>query len=300
METFKIGPKDEGKRLDQFMQDKKHWPRSLVMKAIRTKKLKVNGKKEDASFRLSRGDDVVSYVLEEKKNTEPVILYEDENLLAAVKPAGLLSLDPEGKEKDTLLTRVNKYLEGKGKAPAIPVHRIDFHTEGILLFAKNRPAADVLEGLIRDRKIGKTYLAVVTGRVQNSKGRLEHQLFKDAKQNKVFVSEERIKGSKTAITEYERMAATGDLTLVKCHLITGRTHQIRTQLAHIGHPILGDDKYGFKALNKEYKERGQLLCAYQLSFDFTEEGGILSYLSGKTIRLPKVAFAHKYFSGVHY
>lgn len=97
METFKIGPKDEGKRLDQFMQDKKHWPRSLVMKAIRTKKLKVNGKKEDASFRLSRGDDVVSYVLEEKKNTEPVILYEDENLLAAVKPAGLLSLDPEGK-----------------------------------------------------------------------------------------------------------------------------------------------------------------------------------------------------------
>ncbi len=262
--------------------------------------LKVNGKKEDASFRLSRGDDVVSYVLEEKKNTEPVILYEDENLLAAVKPAGLLSLDPEGKEKDTLLTRVNKYLEGKGEAPAIPVHRIDFHTEGILLFAKNRPAADVLEGLIRDRKIGKTYLAVVTGRVQNSKGRLEHQLFKDAKQNKVFVSEERIKGSKTAITEYERMAATGDLTLVKCHLITGRTHQIRTQLAHIGHPILGDDKYGFKALNKEYKERGQLLCAYQLSFDFTEEGGILSYLSGKTIRLPKVAFVHKYFSGVHY
>ena len=107
METFKIGPKDEGKRLDQFMQDKKHWPRSLVMKAIRTKSdyvppivftdLKVNGKKEDASFRLSRGDDVVSYVLEEKKNTEPVILYEDENLLAAVKPAGLLSLDPEGK-----------------------------------------------------------------------------------------------------------------------------------------------------------------------------------------------------------
>ena len=124
---------------------KKHWPRSLVMKAIRTKKLKVNGKKEDASFRLSRGDDVVSYVLEEKKNTEPVILYEDENLLAAVKPAGLLSLDPEGKEKDTLLTRVNKYLEGKGEAPAIPVHRIDFHTEGILLFAKNRPAADALE-----------------------------------------------------------------------------------------------------------------------------------------------------------
>ena len=92
METFKIGPKDEGKRLDQFMQDKKHWPRSLVMKAIRTKKLKVNGKKEDASFRLSRGDDVVSYVLEEKKNTEPVILYEDENLLAAVKPAGPLIL----------------------------------------------------------------------------------------------------------------------------------------------------------------------------------------------------------------
>lgn len=69
-----------------------------------------------------------------------------------MKPAGLLSLDPEGKEKDTLLTRVNKYLEGKGEAPAIPVHRIDFHTEGILLFAKNRPAADVLEGLIRDRK----------------------------------------------------------------------------------------------------------------------------------------------------
>lgn len=238
-------------------------------------------------------------MLEEKRPLPPPeILYEDDHILAVNKPAGLLSLDVTGKTKDTMLDRVNSFLAARGEMAAFPVHRIDFNTSGILLLAKSVEDRDLLDRLIRERKIRKSYLCVAEGRMMPPKGRLEDQLFKDARKNRVYVVDHPVKGSKTAVTEYEVKSFRQGLSLVECHLLTGRTHQIRCQMAHAGHPLLGDDKYGSKEWNRDKKERRQLLCSYKTTFDFGEEGGALSYLSGKTIRLSRVPFVEKYFKGV--
>ena len=298
MEEWNIGRKEEGRRLDAFLMERKGWSRSFFMKALRTKKIKVNGKKMEPSYRLMEGDAVRSFVLEIKKSRPVDILYEDENLLAVNKPAGLLSLDVTGRTEDTMLDRVNSFLAERGEKTAYPVHRIDFNTSGILLLAKNGRAGEILDRMIKERKIRKSYLCVVKGRPSPDKGRLENQLFKDAKKNRVYVAEHTVKGSKTAITDYRVVASRNGLSLVECHLLTGRTHQIRCQMAHAGHPLLGDDKYGSKAWKREKGERRQLLSSYKTTFDFGEEGSLLSYLSGKTIKLPKVSFVEKYFKGI--
>lgn len=298
MEEWNIGRKEEGRRLDAFLMERKGWSRSFFMKALRTKKIKVNGKKMEPSYRLMEGDAVRSFVLEIKKSRPVDILYEDENLLAVNKPAGLLSLDVTGRTEDTMLDRVNSFLAERGEKTAYPVHRIDFNTSGILLLAKNGRAGEILDRMIKERKIRKSYLCVVKGRPSTDKGRLENQLFKDAKKNRVYVAEHTVKGSKTAITDYRVVASRNGLSLVECHLLTGRTHQIRCQMAHAGHPLLGDDKYGSKEWNREKGERRQLLSSYKTTFDFGEEGSLLSYLSGKTIRLSRVPFVEKYFKGV--
>ncbi|MEE0291449.1 RluA family pseudouridine synthase [Dialister sp.] len=298
MEEWNIGRKEEGRRLDAFLMERKGWSRSFFMKALRTKKIKVNGKKMEPSYRLMEGDAVRSFVLEIKKSRPVDILYEDENLLAVNKPAGLLSLDVTGRTEDTMLDRVNSLLAERGEKTAYPVHRIDFNTSGILLLAKNGRAGEILDRMIKERKIRKSYLCVVKGRPSPDKGRLENQLFKDAKKNRVYVAEHTVKGSKTAITDYRVVASRNGLSLVECHLLTGRTHQIRCQMAHAGHPLLGDDKYGSKEWNREKGERRQLLSSYKTTFDFGEEGSLLSYLSGKTIKLPKVSFVEKYFKGI--
>lgn len=298
MEEWNIGRKEEGRRLDAFLMERKGWSRSFFMKALRTKKIKVNGKKMEPSYRLMEGDAVRSFVLEIKKSRPVDILYEDENLLAVNKPAGLLSLDVTGRTEDTMLDRVNSLLAERGEKTAYPVHRIDFNTSGILLLAKNGRAGEMLDRMIKERKIRKSYLCVVKGRPSPDKGRLENQLFKDAKKNRVYVAEHTVKGSKTAITDYRVVASRNGLSLVECHLLTGRTHQIRCQMAHAGHPLLGDDKYGSKEWNREKGERRQLLSSYKTTFDFGEEGSLLSYLSGKAIRLSRVPFVEKYFKGV--
>ena len=299
MEEWTIRAGEAGKRLDAFLMERKGWSRSFFMKALRTKKIKVNGKKEEPSYRLKEGDRLRSFVLEEKRPLPPPeILYEDDHILAVNKPAGLLSLDVTGKTKDTMLDRVNCLLAARGETAVFPVHRIDFNTSGILLLAKNGRAGEILDRMIKERKIRKSYLCVVKGRPSPDKGRLENQLFKDAKKNRVYVAEHTVKGSKTAITDYRVVASRNGLSLVECHLLTGRTHQIRCQMAHAGHPLLGDDKYGSKEWNREKGERRQLLSSYKTTFDFGEEGSLLSYLSGKTIKLPKVSFVEKYFKGI--
>ena len=138
MEIFTIKKSEEGKRLDQFLMEQKHWPRAFFMKALRTKKIKVNGRKEEAAFRLSAGDEVRSFVLEKRDALRPVrLLYEDENLLVVYKPAGVLTLDITGKEKDTMLSRVSAALRQKGGVAAYRAsHR--FQYRGAPPFCKDR------------------------------------------------------------------------------------------------------------------------------------------------------------------
>ena len=149
---------------------------------------------------------------------------------------------------------------------------------------------------IRDREIEKYYLCAVQGRPKPPEGRLENYLFKDAAKNQVFVKQKPEPGAKTAVTEYKLLRSKGALSLVECRLLTGRTHQIRVQMAHAGWPLLGDGKYGRERFNKDFDEKGQALYSYKLRFDFPTDAGILNYLRGREFTVEKVDFVEKYFA----
>ena len=129
-----------------------------------------------------------------------------------------------------------------------------------------------------------------------SKGSLKGYLFKDAKKNRVFVTDTPQPGAKTCQTNYTTLASANGLSLVECELITGRTHQIRAQFAHAGHPLLGDGKYG--KLDKRFDRNYQALYAYKLTCDFTTDAGALEYLNGKTFQVAQVDFVKEYFPGI--
>ena len=133
------------------------------------------------------------------------------------------------------------------------------------------------------------------GKPKPAEGRLENYLFKDAKKNQVFVKDRPEPGAKTAVTEYRLLMTKGPLSLVECRLLTGRTHQIRAQMAHAGWPLLGDGKYGSERFNKGFEEKGQALYSYRLRFDFPTDAGALEYLRGREFRVQQVDFAEKYF-----
>ena len=153
----------------------------------------------------------------------------------------------------------------------------------------------ILNDKIKEREIEKLYLCAVQGRPKPSQGRLENYLFKDAQKNQVYVKNRPEPGAKTAVTEYRTIASKGALSLVECRLLTGRTHQIRAQMAHFGCPLLGDGKYGSERFNRGYGEKGQALYSYKLEFAFPTDAGILEYLRGKTFTVESVEFAEKYF-----
>ena len=151
----------------------------------------------------------------------------------------------------------------------------------------------LLNQKIKDREMDKRYLAIVEGIPKPSKGSLKGYLFKDEKKNRVFVTDSPKPGSKTCQTNYVTLKSKNGLSLVECELITGRTHQIRAQFAHAGHPLLGDGKYGKLAKNAE--RNYQALYSYKLTFKFSTDAGILEYLNGKTFQVEKVDFVEEYF-----
>ena len=167
-----------------------------------------------------------------------------------------------------------------------------------MIAAKNAEALRILNEKIRDREIDKRYLCVVRGRPKPPEGRLEGYLFKDAKKNQVYVRERPEPGAKTAVTRYRLLQNANGLSLVECTLLTGRTHQIRAQMAHAGWPLLGDGKYGSERENRRFDETaGQALYSYRLRFDFPTDAGILNYLRGREFTVEHIGFVDKYFPG---
>ena len=191
-------------------------------------------------------------------------------------------------------TREERSNTGVAFAPAL-CNRIDRNTSGIVIAAKNAETLRIINEKIRRQEIERYYLAVVHGVVQPPSKRLEGYIFKDSVRNRVYVTENSQPGAKSAVMEYRTITASDGLSLLECRLITGRTHQIRAQLADIGHPVLGDGKYGMGVLDKPYGETKQALCSHKLTFDFKTDAGLLSYLDGQTFQLPEVAFVKKYF-----
>ena len=319
MKEFSVNRNDAGQRLDRFVgKTVPLLPSSLLQKYIRLKRIKVNGKGFPRDGKLKEGDLVQMYVNDEffeKPSEENAylrissprldIVYEDENVLLLNKEAGVLCHADGGWSYDTLIARVQAYLYARGEwkpkeenafAPAL-CNRIDRNTQGIVLAAKNAEALRILNEKIRCREIEKSYLTVVCGRPDPPSGTIESFLFKDASQNRVIVKRQREPGAKTAVTEYETLASRSGLSLLRCRLITGRTHQIRAQLASIGVPLLGDGKYGREKDNRKYGEKGQLLCSYRLDMAFETDAGALNYLKGKSFRLQRIGFVEEYFPG---
>ncbi|MBR0200564.1 MAG: RluA family pseudouridine synthase [Oscillospiraceae bacterium] len=317
MKELRVNPNDAGQRLDRFVSKAVPLlPESLLQKYIRLKRIKVNGKGAKRDVRLQTGDLLQLYINDEffekpreensylKVGTPKLsIVYEDENILLADKKPGVLCHSAGVWDYNTLIANIQAYLAQKGEwrpreensfAPAL-CNRIDRNTGGIVIAAKNAEALRILNDKIRDREIEKYYLCAVQGRPRPPEGRLENYLFKDAQKNQVFVKAKPEPGAKTAVTEYKLLRSKGPLSLVECRLLTGRTHQIRVQMAHAGWPLLGDGKYGRERFNKDYNEKGQALYSYKLRFDFPTDAGLLNYLRGREFQVEKVDFVEKYF-----
>ena len=317
MKELRIGQNDAGQRLDRFVgKAVPLLPDSLLQKYIRLKRIKCNGKGAKRDTRLAAGDVLQLYINDEffekpreensylKVGTPKLnIVYEDENILLLDKKPGVLCHSAGVWDYNTLIANVQAYMAQKGEwrpkeenafAPAL-CNRIDRNTGGIVIAAKNAEALRILNDKIRDREIEKYYLCAVQGRPKPPAGRLENYLFKDARKNQVFVKNRPEPGAKTAVTEYRLITSKGKLSLVECRLLTGRTHQIRAQMAHAGWPLLGDGKYGSERFNKDFGEKGQALYSYRLEFTFPTDAGILNYLRGRQFRVQQVDFAEKYF-----
>lgn len=298
MDTYIVTAADAGKRLDRFVAERRpELSRVFILKALRLKQIRRNGARAEGSDRLEAGDVVQCRVLAAPRPVGTdgfAVVYEDGHILVADKRAGLLCEDKTGREGNTLEAQVRQYLAGKGETARL-CHRIDRNTAGLVVLAKDEEALTALEGAIRDRMVEKRYLCVVVGAVRPRAGMLTGQLFKDARKNRVYVSDRPVPGSKTAITRYRVVDEREGLTLVECGLVTGRTHQIRAQMAAAGWPLLGDEKYGDGAANRSRRERRQLLAAWRLTFAFPPETPVIGYLSGRTFTMGRVDFRERYF-----
>lgn len=316
MKELTIGCNDAGQRLDRFLAKAVPLlPASLAQKYIRLKRIKLAGKRVSRDTRLNEGDVLQLYINDEFFDTPSQdnayltvaapklnIVYEDENLLLVDKRPGLAVHPHDGAEYGkTLIDHIQAYLYAKHEwrpreenafTPAL-CNRIDRNTGGIVIAAKNAEALRILNQKIKDREIDKRYLAIVEGTPKPKEGVLKGYLFKDAVKNRVFVTDTPQAGSKSCETRYRVLQSKNGLSLVECELVTGRTHQIRAQFAHAGHPLLGDGKYG--KLDKRYTRTYQALYSYQLTFRFTTDAGRLAYLDGRQFRVEKVDFVEEYF-----
>ena len=319
MKEITIGQNDAGQRLDRFLSKAVPLlPASLAQKYIRIKRIKCNGARAERDTRLKAGDVLQLYINDEffdKPREDNAyltvatpklnIVYEDAHILLVDKRPGLAVHPHDGAEYGrTLIDHIQAYLYQKrewsprGENSFVPAlcNRIDRNTGGIVIAAKTAEALRVMNQKIKDRELDKRYLAIVEGTPRPPKGSLWGYLFKDAKKNRVFVTDTPQPGSKTCQTNYVTLASSQGLSLVECELITGRTHQIRAQFAHAGHPLLGDGKYG--KLNKRFDRNYQALYSYKLTFQFTTDAGELSYLNGRSFQVEKVDFVEEYFPGL--
>ncbi len=319
MKEFTIGTNDAGQRLDRFLAKAVPLlPASLAQKYIRIKRIKLNGGRAERDTRLQAGDLLQLYINDEffdkprednafltVASPKLTIVYEDEHILLADKRPGLAVHPHDGAEYGrTLIDHIQAYLYQKHEwnprmenafTPAL-CNRIDRNTGGIVIAAKTAEALRVMNQKIKDRELDKRYLAIVEGTPKPKDGSLKGYLFKDAKKNRVFVTDSPQPGSKSCQTNYRTLASANGLSLVECELITGRTHQIRAQFAHAGHPLLGDGKYG--KLDKRFDRNYQALYSYRLTFAFTTDAGSLDYLNGKTFQVEHVDFVTEYFPNV--
>lgn len=254
-------------------------------KLLRKKDIKINGKRVNKDILVYENDKIVIYLPKELEEGRVDLdkVYEDENILVINKPANI-----EVTGKNSLTELINKQYTNCEFRPQ-PCHRIDRNTTGLVMFAKNEEALEILLEKFKKHEIEKHYLALVYGIPNKKQERLEAYLFKDNKKAQVYISDTFKKGYQKIITKYTVLEKRKDnIALLDVEIETGRTHQIRAHLSHIGYPIIGDGKYGKNEINKQFSKKHQMLCSYKLKFNFLTESGILSYLKGKEIKLENI------------
>jgi len=286
-------------------------PESLLHRYLREKRIKVNGKRVPLNTRVEVGDLVELYIKDEffEKDSKDAfkklipnlnIVFEDENVLLVDKVPGLIVHSDEKNENDTLINRVLSYLYNKGEwdpekensfIPAL-CNRIDRNTGGIVICAKTAEALRVINELIKTREIDKRYLALVHGIPQKKSGKISNWLLKDSKTNTVAVYHTPKKGALEAHSVYRVLKSSRerDISLVEVELLTGRTHQIRAQFADMGHPLVGDGKYGINRDDKRFGYKFQALYSYKLTFLPSDPTSPLAYLKGREFEVKEVFF----------
>lgn len=311
MRTMKIGKNDAGQRLDKFLTKAvKGLPPSLMYKFIRTKKIKVNRARAEQSQILCEGDELQLFIKDEffgvpeddrsalaAIRPKLDILYEDDKIMLLNKRPGVLVHEDATGGENTLILHIQAYLYGKGEydpadeqsfAPAL-CNRIDRNTGGIVIAAKTAEALRDMNRLIREDQLNKYYLCLCHGRPERETATLRGYLSKDSARNLVRVADRPIPGGREIITKYRVLDTHGRgadaVSLLEVELVTGRTHQIRAHLAHIGHPLVGDGKYGVNRDDRRDGFKFQALYAWRLDFDIPGDGGCLSYLRGRSFRL---------------
>lgn len=288
MKKLIVPQKYNNKKLNKFLQENiPNLSDHLFYKTLRKKDIKINGKRVSENVTIFEKDEILVYIADNLLETKiPLtIVYEDKNILLVQKP-----VDIEVTGEQSLLTVIHKKFTNCGFLP-MPCHRLDRNTSGLILFAKNQLALDILLTKFKNHEIEKHYLALVYGIPSTPSKTMEAYLFKDRQKSLVYISDIPKKGYRKIITSYTLLEKYPNHTsLLDIEIETGKTHQIRAHLAHIGLPIVGDGKYGINRINKQMNARFQKLMSYRLKFKFKSDAGILNYLNGKEFQLKKDSF----------
>ena len=283
MKKLIVNKKYDNKKLNKFLQDSiPNLSSNLFYKTLRKKDIKINGKRVNENITVFGNDVIEVYVADNllEKKLHINIIFEDDNILVIDKPCGI-----EVTGRNSLTSIVHNQYSNCEFLP-MPCHRLDRNTTGLVLFAKNQEALDILLDKFKNHEIEKHYLALVYGVPKIKSQTLTAYLFKDSKKSFAYISDEPKKGYSKIITSYSLIEKYANGTcLLDVEIETGKTHQIRAHLAHIGLPIVGDGKYGNYEINKKLGIKTQELKSYILKFNFTTDSGILYYLNGKKIKL---------------
>ncbi len=281
MRTLIVNNKNDGKKLNSVLL--KEFPNlsiNSIYKALRKKDIRINNIKVNENVVVHTGDTLSIYIADDALFGQISVdkIYEDDNILVVNKPIGLEVTGP-----DSLTTILSK-LYG---FDIMPCHRLDRNTSGLTIFAKNHQSLDIMLEKFKNHEIEKHYVCRVYGIPQTQHQILNAFLFKDTKKSMVYVSDTPKKGYLNITTEYSVISSNkqNNTSILDVILHTGRTHQIRAHLAHIGLPIVGDGKYGINEINKKFNCKTQNLVSFLLKFNFSTDSGILDYLCGKEVKI---------------